>query len=179
MAMKAARFESAGIRLPIALGFVMPVFVLSLAIPHLTRTNGTLLGALLSSLVACGLGVAAYVAYVRRIERRPVTELALPGAGKEIGSGFVLGAALFAIAIGTLALLGDYNVHGRHDLAIVAIPLVAAIGTAFIEEIIYSKLQACRLFQDGQRSFTSMLPSVRHVALAFLQRNTRSCAHSI
>ena len=137
MAMKAARFESAGIRLPIALGFVMPVFVLSLAIPHLTRTNGTLLGALLSSLVACGLGVAAYVAYVRRIERRPVTELALPGAGKEIGSDFVLGAALFAIAIGTLALLGDYNVHGRHDLAIVAIPLVAAIGTAFIEEIVF------------------------------------------
>jgi len=137
MAMKAARFESAGIRFPIALGFVMPIFVLSLAIPRLTRTNGTLLGALLSSLVACGLGVAAYVAYVRRIERRPVAELALPGAGKEIGSGFVLGAALFAIAIGTLALLGDYNIHGRHDLAIVAIPLVAAIGTGFIEEIVF------------------------------------------
>jgi len=124
--MKAARFESAGLRFPIALGFVIPVFILSLAIPHLTRTNGTLLGALLSSLVACGLGVAVYVAYVRRIERRPVTELALPGAGKELGNGFVLGAALFAIAIGTLALLGDYNVHGRHDLGVVAIPVVAS-----------------------------------------------------
>ncbi len=135
--MKAARFESAGLRFPIALGFVMPVFVLSLAIPNLTRTDGTLLGAILSSLVACGLGVAAYVAYVHRIERRPVTELALPGAGRELGSGVVLGVALFTIAIGTLALLGNYSVHGRHDLSIVAIPLVAAIGTGFIEEIVF------------------------------------------
>ncbi len=136
-AMKASRFESAGLRFSIALGFLMPVFILSLAIPRLTRTHGTLIGALLSSLVACGLGVAVYVAYVRRIERRPVGELALPGAGRELGSGLVLGAAMFAMTIGTLALLGCYRVEGRHDLSMVAIPLVAAIGTAFIEEIVF------------------------------------------
>jgi membrane protease YdiL (CAAX protease family) len=136
-AMKAARFESAGLRFPIALGFVMPIFILSLAIPGLTRTNGTLFGALLSSLVACGLGVAVYVTYVRRIERRPVSEFSLPGAGKELGSGLALGAAMFALTIGTLALLGCYRVEGRHDISIVAIPLVAAIGTAFIEEIVF------------------------------------------
>lgn len=136
-AMTAARFDSAGLRFPIALGFVMPVFILSLAIPRLTGTQGTLLGAVLSSLVACGLGVAAYVAYVRRIERRPVFELALPGAARELGSGLVLGMSLFAMTIGTLALLGCYRVDGRHELSIVAIPLVAAIGTAFIEEIVF------------------------------------------
>ncbi len=135
--MNPARFESAGLRFPIALGFVMPVFVLSLAIPHLTRTQDTLLGAILSTLVACGLGIAAYAAYVRRIERRPVAELALPGAGRELGSGVVLGASLFALTIGTLALLGCYRADGRHDLSIVAIPLVAAIGTACIEEIVF------------------------------------------
>ncbi len=135
--MRSARFESAGIRFPIALGFVMPVFILSLAIPRLTRTQDTLLGALLSTLVACGLGIAAYASYVRRIERRPVAELAWPGAGRELGSGAVLGAALFALTIGTLALLGCYSVVGRHDLGTVAIPLVAAIGTACIEEIVF------------------------------------------
>lgn len=135
--MKSPRFESAGLRFPIALAFVMPVFVLSLAIAPLTRNAGTLLGALLSSLVACGLGVAVYATYVRRIERRPVSELTLPGAGRELGSGLVLGAALFAMAIGTLAVLGNYTVQGRHDLSIVAIPLVAAVGTAFIEEIVF------------------------------------------
>lgn len=135
--MKAERFTSAGLRFPIALGFVMPVFILSLAIPRLTRTQGTFLGAVLSSLVACGLGVAVYVAYVGRIERRPVSELALPGAIQRLGSGFVLGASLFGLTIGTLALLGSYRVEGRHDLWVVAIPLVAAIGTAFIEEIVF------------------------------------------
>ena len=92
---------------------------------------------MLSTLVACGLGVAVYRAYVRRIERRPVSELSSPGAGKELGGGFVLGASLFTLTIGTLALLGCYSVEGRHDVSIVAIPLVAAIGTAFIEEIVF------------------------------------------
>ena len=124
-------------RFPIALGFVMPAFILSLAIPRLTRTQGTLLGALLSTLVACGLGVAAYVAYVRRIEQRPAVELARAGAGRELGSGLVLGVSMFAATIGTLALLGCYRVEGRHELSIIAIPLVAAIGTAFIEEIVF------------------------------------------
>ncbi len=115
----------------------MPVFILSLAIPRLTRTQGTLLGELLSTLVACGLGVAAYVAYVRRIERRAVVELARTGASREFCSGIVLGASIFAATIGTLALLGCYRVEGRHPLSIIAIPLVAALGTAFIEEIVF------------------------------------------
>ena len=135
--MTAARFESAGVRFPIALGFVMPVFILSLAIPKLTRTQGTLAGAVISTLVACLLGVAAYVAYVRRIERRPVVELDRSFAVRELGSGAVLGASMFTATIGTLALLGCYVVEGRHALSIVAIPLIAAVGTAFIEEIVF------------------------------------------
>ena len=135
--MTAPRFQSAGVRFPIALGFVMPVFILSLAIPKLTRTQDTLAGAVLSTLVACLLGVAAYVAYVRRIERRPVAELDRAFAGRELGSGVVLGMSLFTATIGALALLGCYVVQGRHALSIVAIPLVASIGTAFIEEIVF------------------------------------------
>ena len=137
-AVRAARFQSAGVRFPIALGFVMPVFMLSLAIPRLTRTQGSFLGALLSTLVACGLGRGGSTsAYVRRIERRAVVELAPGGAGREFGSGLVLGASVFAATIGTLALLGAYRVEGRHAFSIVAIPLVAAVGTAFIEEIVF------------------------------------------
>ena len=135
--MTADRFRSAGLRFPIALGFVMPVFALYLAIPSLTHTKGTMTGALLATVVACGLGWAVYAAYVRRIERRPVSELAMPGASRELGSGIVLGATMFTMTIGTLAILGCYSVDGRHALSTVAIPLVTAIGTAFIEEIVF------------------------------------------
>ena len=135
--MNAARFQSAGLRFPIALAFVIPVFALYLTAPRLTHTQETVVGALLSALVAWSLGWAAYAAYVRRIERRPLTELSLPGAGRELVGGIVLGVGLFATTIGTLALVGAYRVEGRHDVAIAAIPLVSAIGTAFIEEILF------------------------------------------
>lgn len=94
--MTADRFQSAGVRFPIAMGVVMPVFALYLAIPSLTHTKDTLTGAMLASLVACALGWAAYAAYVRRIERRAVSELSTTaGAGRELSSGVVLGAAMF------------------------------------------------------------------------------------
>ena len=44
---------------------------------------------------------------------------------------------MFTTTIGTLAVLGCYTVDGRHALSIVAFPLVTAIGTAFIEEIVF------------------------------------------
>ena len=103
----------------------------------LTGTRGTLSGTLLSAAIASILGWAAYCAYVRSIEQRPVTEFDRRGAPRELVVGLVLGAAFFATTIGILAALGLYRIVGRHDLAIIAVPLFGAIGTAVIEEIMF------------------------------------------
>jgi hypothetical protein len=50
--------------------------------------------------------IAAYVAYVRLIERRPVTELGTQGAAGEFATGFVVGGFLFSLIMLILWLSG-------------------------------------------------------------------------
>lgn len=119
------------------MAFVMPVFALELWVAGRPGSRGMVAGTALSTLIAVGLGIAAYVAYVRRIERRPVSELSGPGALVQLAGGVAIGAAMFAATIGALAWLGLYRVEGRHDASIVVVPLLSAIGTAFMEEIIF------------------------------------------
>lgn len=135
--MEGARVRSAWLRVPLALAFVLPVYALHLFAPRLTGTRGMLIGALLSAAIAAVLGWAAYRAYVVAVEQRAVTEFDPRGAPRELAAGFVLGAAFFTATIGTLAGLGVYRIVGRHDLAIVVAPLLGAIGTAVIEEILF------------------------------------------
>src|SRR4051812_37150521 len=49
---------------------------------------------------------AMYVAYVRLVERRPIDELSMPGAGRELMAGIALGAALFAATLGVICAVG-------------------------------------------------------------------------
>ena len=135
--MEGARVRSAWLRVPLALAFVLPVYALHLFAPRLTGTRGMLIGALLSAAIAAVLGWAAYRAYVVAVEQRAVTEFDPRGAPRELAAGFVLGAAFFTATIATLAGLGVYRIVGRHDLAIVVAPLLGAIGTAVIEEILF------------------------------------------
>lgn len=62
--------------------------------------------------IAC---IAGYAAYVRRIERRPVTEFALPPAARELPGGVLLGALLCLLCLGPLAALGAYRIDGATD----------------------------------------------------------------
>jgi membrane protease YdiL (CAAX protease family) len=135
--MTGAWILSPRLRFPLACLFVIPVFVLELVLPQMPALRGTVLGSALSALVAVFLGVGAYGLYVRLIERRPVSEFDRRGAGREWLGGIALGAAMFAATIGTLFALGLYQVQGRHDASIVVIPLLAAIGTGFMEEILF------------------------------------------
>lgn len=60
----------------------------------------------------------AYYAFVHIIEKRPVTELARPGALSELAMGVLIGALLFTAVIGILWLLGYYKVGGINSLAL-------------------------------------------------------------
>src|SRR5215203_3598908 len=77
-----------------------------------------------------------YWAYVRMVERRPVTELSGPGALRELGIGVLIGAALVAATVGIMWLLGYYRVTQANAWT-VAFALLANDGAgAFVEEII-------------------------------------------
>jgi len=80
---------------------------------------------------------AAYVLYVRVIERRPIRELAWRGAPAEFGAGFLLGAALFTVTIGIIWALGDYAIVGVNPWTAMLVPLGFAISAGVLEEILF------------------------------------------
>ena len=94
------------VRLLVALLFVIPAFVAESLVPRFARDLGPTAAACLSALTACVLGWAAYAAYVKVAERRPLTEFSRAGALKELAAGLALGAALFGTSIGILAAIG-------------------------------------------------------------------------
>lgn len=83
------------------------------------------------------LGLVIYVAFVRFVERRPVTELSLPGMGRELGIGLAIGAGLYTACVLILMALGIYRIEGLNPPAflLTAIPMVLTSG--FFEELIF------------------------------------------
>jgi membrane protease YdiL (CAAX protease family) len=126
------------LRLPVAIGFLMPVFVVEMLTPRWARPFvGRPADIVVGALVACALGWAAYGLYVRLIERRSVIEFGGPGAWRELGSGLVLGAALFSAVIGVLGALGLYGATGWRDPRVMIGPLAISVGAAVIEELLF------------------------------------------
>ena len=125
------------VRLVVALGFVVPAFIAELSLPRFARSLGPTAAASLSALAACVLGWAAYAAYVRLVERRPLTEFGRRAAFAELAAGLVIGAVLFGTTLAVLAALGVYRIHGTRELSVLIIPLAASIGAGVMEEILF------------------------------------------
>ena len=124
-------------RLGTALAFVVPVLIAQGAIWAVHRHIGTVPTAVLSTAIATLLGWLAYRAYVHRFERRAVVEFSVPGGGRELTAGAVLGFCTFSTMIAILALLGAYRVVGLGTWLSVFLALLMAIGSAAIEEIVF------------------------------------------
>lgn len=73
------------------------------------QTRGGSLNAGWPSLCGALAALAAYALYVRLVERRSPAELALRPAPAETGVGLAAGAALVALVVGGLAMLGNYR----------------------------------------------------------------------
>ena len=126
------------LRLPVALAFLIPVFVLEMQTPRWVRPFvGRPADIVVGALVACLLGWAVYRLYVRLIERRPGVEFGRQGAVRELGSGLALGAALFSAVIGVLGALGLYRATGWRGPQVLIAPLAISVGAAVIEELLF------------------------------------------
>lgn len=79
---------------------------------------------------------SAYLLYVRFVERRAPTELAAAGAISELATGALIGALLFSVTIGILWAGGWYRITGTSSWTVIAIPLLSAAGTAYVEELV-------------------------------------------
>ncbi len=90
----------------------------------------------IGALLIIGATLATYAGFVRVIERRPVTELGRDGAPIELGSGFVLGVALFSLTMLVLWSLGQVDVVADGGWRALGYPLLDAVIAAVVEEVL-------------------------------------------
>jgi membrane protease YdiL (CAAX protease family) len=88
---------------------------------------------LLASVLVCYF---VYRAYVRLVEKRPVTELSGAGAPRELGIGAAVGFGLVAVVVGILWILGYYRLAGANALAVLFVSLANDGAGAFVEEVV-------------------------------------------
>ena len=95
---------------------------------------------------AAVVGLLVYLAAVRWIERRPVTELSPAPALPELIVGLGVGVVLFAIVIGILWIAGVYQPLGWGSLDGVAITFLLWLAVGVLEEIEFRGLvyRLCR-----------------------------------
>jgi membrane protease YdiL (CAAX protease family) len=96
---------------------------------------------LLGMVVGAAAAVGMYLLIMRFIARKPGLGLAGPGKLRELVLGLGIGVALISLAVGVIAVLGGYRVHGLRasELALdgVLMGLAVGIGPGFIEEIFF------------------------------------------
>ncbi len=143
-------------RIILALAFIIvPSGLLSMFVhkllPSLSKT-------LPITIVGISMALLCYYAYVRLIERRPVTELGTQGLWKELGSGLLIGALLFSITIAILFALGVYRVEGSNSWTVLLAPLVMALSSGVVEEIIFRGI-LFRIIEESLGSWIALFIS--------------------
>jgi membrane protease YdiL (CAAX protease family) len=99
-------------------------------------TEGPMEG-LAASAMSCVMMLILYAVLVRVIERREVTELAVPPLIREAGVGLLLGFGLYSLCILVLMALGVYRVEGIAPWQILLPGLAAPLATGVYEELLF------------------------------------------
>ncbi len=86
------------------------------------------------------VSVTLFLVVVRGLARRPVHELALPGAARELLTGLAIGTGLMLVITGLLAALGVYRMSGASLNTGIVVGLMIGVGAAFAEEILFRGL---------------------------------------
>ncbi len=93
--------------------------------------------AVASAALMAALAIAVYAAFVRFIERRPVSELARAPLTRELGVGLMGGAGLYTLCVLILMALGIYRVDGHNPFILVLPSMAMAISSSVFEELLH------------------------------------------
>jgi membrane protease YdiL (CAAX protease family) len=83
------------------------------------------------------IGLGVYAGFVKLVEQRPVSELALPGMGRELGLGLLGGAGLYALCVLILMALGVYRIEGINPVALMLPSIAMAVSSGVFEELLH------------------------------------------
>lgn len=82
-------------------------------------------------------GFAVYLGHAYFIEQRAASELALPGMGRELGIGLLIGAGLYTACELILMALGIYRIDGVNPLSYMIPAIAMALSSSVFEELLF------------------------------------------
>jgi membrane protease YdiL (CAAX protease family) len=119
-----------------------------------------------------------YRAYVRLVERRPVSELSGTVAPRQLGIGAAIGLGLVAVVVGVLWILGYYRIAGVNALAVVFVSLANDGAGAFVEEVVLRGI-VFRITEERLGTWVALAISVVLFALLHLASPNASVTSTI
>lgn len=140
-----------------------PVFyMMGMSNGFMAHFKGDSLKAIAAVVGMATVTLAVYASYSLFIERRPVSELSLSGAGQEWGAGLLIGAGLYTACILLLMVLGMYRIEGLNPWTFVIPAVAMALSSGMFEELIFRGI----LFRSVEDMFGSWV-SLAVSALVF------------
>jgi membrane protease YdiL (CAAX protease family) len=104
-------------------------------------------------LLSAALCMAGYGWYVRKVERRAVSELSGAGAARELGAGAAIGAGLILLAGGGIYAAGCFDISGRAPWTVMIKPFTELAMMALFEELLFRGI----VFRIAEKSLGSTL----------------------
>lgn len=120
----------------LVLGFVL-LMMMSLNTDVMTSYAGNPVKSVAHVVALAIAGFAVYIGYARFVEQRAVSELALPGMGRELGLGMLVGAGLYTACELVLMALGIYRIDGLNPLRFMVPAIAMAISSGVYEELLF------------------------------------------
>ena len=134
----------------IVLGFLL-VYLMALNGDNALSYGGEPFKLLMHVISVAIAGIAVYVGYAHFIEQRSVSELALPGMGRELGIGLLVGFGLYTVCVLILMLMGIYRIEGINPASFLLPALAMAVTSGVFEELLFRGV----LFISLERMFGS------------------------
>lgn len=119
---------------------------------------GNPLMAIASAAAMTGIALAVYIGFVKFVEQRRVSELALPGMLRELGIGLLVGAGLYTLCVLILSVLGVYRVDGLNPWYFVLPAVAMALSSGIFEELLF-RGALFRIVEEWLGSWISLVVS--------------------
>lgn len=122
----------------------------------LEQFKATPMLAIAITIAMVAVAIVLFVGFARFIEGRQASELSLPGMGREIGRGMLVGAGLYTLCVLTLIQLGMYRIEGLNPWTYVIPALAMALSSGMFEELLFRGV----LFRSVEDLFGSWISLV-------------------
>lgn len=120
----------------VILGFII-LYMMALSNGFMVLFKGDSVKSIAAVVGMATVALVVYVAWARLIERRPVHELSLCGAGREWGTGLLVGAGLYTACVLILIALGIYRIEGLNSWTFVIPAVAMALSSGIFEELLF------------------------------------------